>query len=61
VFGLKVCSGKKSIKASNDSDSSLVSNENFSEIQGSHAVLKLKIGFQDLEKVLNLAKMSLRY
>ena len=33
-------------------------------IQGSHAVLKVlnfKIGFQDLEKVLNLAKMSLRY
>jgi len=32
--------------------------------QGSHAVLKVsnfKIGFQDLEKVLNLATMSLRY
>jgi len=32
--------------------------------QGSHAVLKVlnfKIGFQDFEKVLNLAKLSLRY
>jgi len=33
-------------------------------LQGSHAVLKVlnfKIGFQDLEKVLNLAKMYVRY
>jgi len=32
--------------------------------QGSHAVLKVlifKIGSQDLEKVLNLAKMYIRY
>ena len=30
-------------------------------IESNEKVLNFKIGFQDLEKVLNLAKMSLRY
>jgi len=36
----------------------------YSKTQGSHAILKVlnfKIGFQDLERVLNLAKMYIRY
>jgi len=39
---------------------SAVLSDDISEVQGSHAVLKVlncEIGFQDLEKVLNLAKM----
>ena len=39
-------------------------NDELSTIQGSHAVLEVlnfKIVFQDFEKVLNLAKMYIRY
>ena len=39
-------------------------NDELSTIQGSHAVLEVlnfKIVFQDFEKVLNLAKMHIRY
>jgi len=33
----------------------------FSLLQGSHAVLNCEIGFQDLEKVLNLLKTYIKY
>jgi len=62
---MQVCRHSKSVKnIAQISSAELTEYQCLLCLQGSHMVLKvlnLKSGFQDLEKVLNLAKMYVRY